>query len=177
MILITIFFFQATDNSDEDEIPVPSASVGRDGGECDFSVGSFVVAIYDDLWYIAQVESEQPEDKIPGCILLKYMTRKGFNQFHWDDKVQDLLRTDRRDIIMPIDPPIPVSNRYWGLPKEKLQELQKNSRVNWSIISNKWLNFSKIHSFLLISLNGLDLTILKTLCQNLSLKLKYKIAA
>jgi hypothetical protein len=45
MILKNIFFFQATDNSDEEEIPVPSASVGRDGGECDFSVGSFVVSM------------------------------------------------------------------------------------------------------------------------------------
>ncbi len=47
------------------------------------------------------------------------MMRKGFNQFHWDDKVQDLLRTDRRDIIMPIDPPHPCLQQVLGASKRE----------------------------------------------------------
>jgi hypothetical protein len=144
---------EATDDSENEELPSTppgsGSSAGRDGGDGSFPVGSFVVAIYDDHWYIAQVESEEPEEEIPDCILLKYMIRKGNNQFLWDEKVKDILRTDKKDIIMAIDPPIPVSNRYWGLPKEKLQEVLKHSRVNWSIISENGLIFSfSIHSFI-----------------------------
>ena len=44
-----------------------------------FPVGGYVAAVYDGDWYMAQVEGEEPE----GYTLLKYMERKGNNQFVW----------------------------------------------------------------------------------------------
>ncbi len=44
-----------------------------------FPVGSYVAAVYDDELYVAQVEGREPE----GYTLLKYMERKGNNQFVW----------------------------------------------------------------------------------------------
>jgi hypothetical protein len=46
-----------------------------------FSVGSFVVAVYDGNWYMAQVEVEEPENECKRFTLLKYMDRKGHNKF------------------------------------------------------------------------------------------------
>ena len=46
-----------------------------------YQVGSFVVAIYDGTWYIAQVEGEEPEEETEGYSLLKYMNKVGNNQF------------------------------------------------------------------------------------------------
>jgi hypothetical protein len=44
-----------------------------------FPVRSYVAAVYDGDWYVAQVEGEETE----GYTLLKYMERKGNNQFVW----------------------------------------------------------------------------------------------
>ncbi len=80
-----------------------------------FPVGSFVAAVYERHWYISQVEGEEPENDCDGFILLKYMQRIGNNQFIWG-RVPDLLKTIHFDILLKTDPPIPVSNRYWGFP-------------------------------------------------------------
>jgi hypothetical protein len=53
-----------------------------------FPVGSYVAAVYDDELYVAQVEGREPE----GYTLLKYMERKGNNQFVWGS-VNDTLKT------------------------------------------------------------------------------------
>jgi len=46
-----------------------------------FPVGSYVAAVYDGDWYVAQVEGEEPEEETEGYTLLKYTERKGHNQF------------------------------------------------------------------------------------------------
>ena len=36
-----------------------------------------------------------------------------------------------------MEPPIPVSSRLWGLPKDVVKEVEKLFRVLWSIIYHK----------------------------------------
>jgi hypothetical protein len=66
-----------------------------------FPVGSYVAVVYDGDWYVAQVEGEEPE----GYTLLKYMERKGNNQFVWGSG-KDTLKTINKDILCIADPPI-----------------------------------------------------------------------
>lgn len=98
-----------------------------------FSVGSFVVAVYDRNWYLAQVEGEEPENECEGFTLLKYMDRKGHNKFVWGE-VNDLLKTINTDILLAVDPPLPNSSRFWGLPKDDLKKVENLFMVKWSII-------------------------------------------
>jgi hypothetical protein len=98
-----------------------------------FTVGTFVVAVYNKQWYLAQVEEEPPENECEGFTLLKYMERRGHNQFVWG-KVNDILKTINRDILLKVDPPIPISLRFWGLPKETVKKVEKLFVVRWSII-------------------------------------------
>jgi hypothetical protein len=129
-------------DSDE-ELPDPAEEAVDDPGlggswrggpaTLSFPVGSFVVAVCDKTWYLAQVEAEEPEEESEGYILLKYMERKGHNQFIWG-KVSDTRKTVDSDILLRIEPPIPVSSRLWGLPKGVLKEIKKLFMVMWSII-------------------------------------------
>ena len=78
---------------DLDNEPVdPAAGGSWRSRPANFPVGSFVVAVYDKAWYVAQVEGEEPEEETEGFTLLKYMERKGVNQFVWG-KVSDRLKT------------------------------------------------------------------------------------
>ncbi len=52
---------------------------------------------------MAQVQGEEPE----GYTLLKYMERKGNNQFVWGSGKE----YTTKDILCIVDPPIPVSSR------------------------------------------------------------------
>ena len=94
----------------------------EDNNDPDYQVGSHVVAKYDNDWYIAQVEGEDPDEEEDGFTLLMYMERKGNNQFIWGKK--DLFRTDNKDIICAVDPPVPVSSRAYGLNKEDLSKVR-----------------------------------------------------
>ena len=87
-----------------------------------YQVGSFVVAIYENHWYIAQVEGEDPDEETEGFTLLHYMDLKGFNQFSWGEK-KDILKTNDKDIICAVSPPIPVSSRAMGLKREDLDKV------------------------------------------------------
>jgi hypothetical protein len=98
-----------------------------------YAVGTYVAAVYDSEWYVAQVEGEEPENECDGFTLLKYMERKGNNQFVWG-AAKDKLKTINSDIIRVVDPPIPVSSRLWGLPKDVVKDIEKRMRVKWSII-------------------------------------------
>ena len=60
-------------------------------------VGQYVVAIYDNMWYIAMVECEDPDEENDKYTLLKYMERKGENCFVWGKT--DLLKTKNSDIF------------------------------------------------------------------------------
>jgi hypothetical protein len=122
---------------DLDNEPVdPAAGGSWRSRPANFPVGSFVVAVYDKAWYVAQVEGEEPEEETEGFTLLKYMERKGVNQFVWG-KVSDRLKTLYTDILLKVEPPIPVSSRLWGLPKDVVKEVEKLFRVLWSIIFHK----------------------------------------
>jgi hypothetical protein len=92
-------------------------------------VGSYVAAVYDKEWYVAQVEGEEPKKEKNGYSLQKHMERKGNNQFVWGSW-KDTLKTVNTDILRRVDPQIPVSSRLWGLPKD----IEKRMRVKWSFI-------------------------------------------
>jgi hypothetical protein len=121
-------------SSDEEEEELPEldqagaeAGAGPSSGNTAlYPVGSWVVAVYkaESLaeWYVAQVEGEEPEEEEEGYTLLNYMERCGFNQFRWGKK-KDVLKTRDRDILLKIDPPIPVSSRYMGLPKHLVDKV------------------------------------------------------
>lgn len=106
-----------------------------------YPVGCHVAAMYDKQWYIAQVEPEEPENECAGFTLLRYMERRGFNQFVWGQKV-DKLKTINSDIIMKVEPPIPVSSRLYGLPKDTVKKIENIIMVKWSIIPNilSWIS-------------------------------------
>ena len=122
------------ESSDEEELPDPQCPEGPSTGHKDlYPVGSWVVAVYESEWYIAQVEGEEPEEEVLGFTLLKYMDRKGHNQFCWGQRA-DRLKTNNKDILLKVDPPIPVSSRYLGLPKDIVSKVYYHLRVKWSFI-------------------------------------------
>ena len=88
----------------------------------DYQVGSHVVVKYDNLWYIAQVEGEDPDDEQDWFTVMMYMDTKGNNQFIWG-KIA-LLRTRNNNIICAVDPRVPVSSRDYGLAKADLDKVR-----------------------------------------------------
>lgn len=98
----------------------------------EYVVGTFVVAMYEGSWYIGQVEGEDPDEELDGFVLIKYMERKGENRFVLSEK--DLLKTLNSDILLKIDPPIPVNNRgFFGLPQDTLKRVELLVK-EWSIL-------------------------------------------
>jgi hypothetical protein len=96
------------------------------------SVGQFVVAVYDGMCYIGQAEGEEPEDEVRGFTLIRYMERLGKNQFRWPTRA-DRLRTNNMDILLEVDPPIPVvSDRIFGLAKDDELKAEALFKVTWS---------------------------------------------
>jgi hypothetical protein len=95
-----------------------------------FPVGSYVAAVYDGDWYVAQVEGEEPEQETEGYTLLKYMEKKGNNQFVWGSGK----KYTTKDILCIVDPPIPVSSRLWGLPKDVVKSIEKIRGVKWPVL-------------------------------------------
>ena len=108
----------ANDNNDNSDWELPEVSEPL----TEYQVGSFVVAVYEGRWYIAQVEGEDPDEETEGFTLLLYMDHKGFNQFSWGEK-KDILKTNDKDIICDVRPPIPVSSRAMGLRKDDLDKV------------------------------------------------------
>jgi hypothetical protein len=94
-----------------------------------------VVAVYDKTWYLAQVEGEEPENECEGFTLLRYMERKGHNKFVWGE-VKDMLKTINSDILLMVDPPLPNTSRFYGLPKDILKKVETLFMVKWSFILN-----------------------------------------
>jgi hypothetical protein len=58
------------------------------------------------------------------------MERKGKNQFVWGSGKE----YTTKDILCIVDPPIPVSSRLWGLPKDVAKSIEKILRVKWFIL-------------------------------------------
>ena len=90
-------------------------------------MGSWVVAVYHDAWYICLVEGEEEEEMDRGYTLLRYMNRSGRNQFFWDSK-PDVLKTVNTDILGFTNPPIPVSNRDIGFLEGLCKKLDAHLR-------------------------------------------------
>lgn len=118
-------------------------AVEDEEAEEEYRIGSFVVAMYEKFWYIAQVEGEEPEDECEGFTLLKYMVRVGPNQFVWGDKA-DRLKTLNSDILLRVEAPIPVSNRFFGMPGHIVKKIELMLRVLWSIIADFIYFFNQI---------------------------------
>ena len=97
------------EESDSEELPEltsvryrkPQAQAGGDKRILELTVGSYVAAVYQNQWYIAQVEAE--EEEMAGYTLLQYMDKLGSNKFLWGKK-PDLLRTIDVDILMKTPP-------------------------------------------------------------------------
>jgi hypothetical protein len=119
-------------SEDEEELDKEHAGGQASTKEILYPVGSYCVAVYDGQWYVAQVEAEEPENECDGFTLLRYMERRGHNQFVWG--AVDTLKTINSDILLKVDPPIPVSSRFWGLPKIVVKEADKLLMVKRSII-------------------------------------------
>ena len=98
-----------------------------------------MVALYDNDWFIAQVEGEEPDEEVEGFTLLRYMEQKGENQFI-HGKV-DTLKTNDKDIILRVNPPEPVSNRHYGLCNDDLKKLKAKMVGFIIIISALWFYF------------------------------------
>jgi hypothetical protein len=47
-----------------------------------------------------------------------------------------MLKTINLDVLMVNYPPIPVSSRLWGLPKEIVKKIEKLKRVKWFLLLN-----------------------------------------
>ena len=109
---------------EEEPIPIKASPV--------YPVGSYMVATYDDELYIVLVEGEEPEKETAGFTLLKYMERKGRNQFVWGT-ARDTLKTNNRVIVREVDPPIPVSSRLWGLDKDTVKDIESKMRLKWVV--------------------------------------------
>jgi len=156
---------------DEDDDEDKDRDVGEDGDvgmeeqeEEQYRVGSFVVAVYEKSWYLAQVEGEEEEEETEGFTLLKYMERAGPNQFVWGKRT-DRLKTLNSDIIMLVEGgPIPISSRFVGLPKEVVKKVEERMRVLWSIIPD--------FPFFISKLAKLSLKMIK--CSNINIPFSLK---
>ncbi len=123
--------------------PAPGEG-GLQRAQVNFAVGSFDVAVYDKALYVAQVEGDEPEEETEGFTLLKYIERKDMNQVVWGKKL-DRLKTLHTDILLKEEPPIPVSSRLWGLPKDVAKEVEKLFRMLWSIIFQYFICLNAIY--------------------------------
>lgn len=81
---------------------------------------------------MAQVEAEEPENECEGFNLLKCMQRIGHNQFvvncpqHSENYQQGPFAEYWPP---PLSPPIPVSSKYLGFPKDIVKTLDRMFRV------------------------------------------------
>jgi hypothetical protein len=91
-----------------------------------FMPGKYVIAKYDNEWYVAQVVENQEEVQL-GYTRLHYMTKKGRNHFTWGTatKKEDILNTLHEDILLEIPPPVPVTSRFLGVSDKHAIEAER----------------------------------------------------
>ena len=92
--------------SDVVEEPEKQTSI-QESEHVEFKVGDFGAVIYEEEWFVAQVEGEEPDEEEDGLILLKYMKQTGGrmkNSFIWPDK-DDIFKTKESDILCKVSPP------------------------------------------------------------------------
>jgi hypothetical protein len=96
------------DDEDEDD-PAESES----GAAVEYPVESFVVAVYQNQWYVGQVQNkeEEPEaEEGDHYVILSFMERiKDNNSFKWPLR-PDILNMLKEDILFPCKHPIPTSS-------------------------------------------------------------------
>jgi hypothetical protein len=100
------------DKEDEElpDLDIPSSS----------RMGSYVVAVYEGSWFLAEVSRDQ-KNVTRGYTRLSYMTIKGNNCFSWGPK-PDLHVALDEDILLEAVVPEPVTSRgHLGLKKTDLQ--------------------------------------------------------
>jgi hypothetical protein len=84
--------------------------------------GSFVVALYEGQWFLAEVCRDQ-DDIAAGYTRLNYLVIKGVNSFAWGNK-PDMFVTLNEDIILDAVVPEPLNNRgHLGLAKADLKNV------------------------------------------------------
>lgn len=86
-------------------------------------VGQYVAAAYNKEVFLAVVEGEDPDEEKPGYTLLKFLEKKGKNQYVWGKL--DLLHTADEDILCRVHAPVPVSNRCLGLTSDDFNLVKK----------------------------------------------------
>jgi hypothetical protein len=104
--------------------PQPRQSGSQPGSSKCRQPGSYVIARYDNEWYVAQVVNNQ-ENVQAGYILLHYMDKKGRNHFMWNKEKEDMLLTLHEDILMDIPAPIPVTSRFMGVSDKTVSEAER----------------------------------------------------
>ena len=85
-------------------------------------VGEYVAARYGDTVYVGIVEGVDPEDERDNYTLVKYMEKKGPNEYVWGKL--DLLYTADDDLLCRVDPVVPVNNRTLGLNQDDFKKIK-----------------------------------------------------
>ena len=85
------------------------------------NIGEYVVAVYEEQWFLAEIVMDQ-SGVGQGYTRLKYMTIKGSNAFAWAH--DDVHTTLNEDILMEPVLPEPVNSRgNLGLKKKDLEKV------------------------------------------------------
>jgi hypothetical protein len=90
--------------------------------------GSYVVALYEGEWFVAEVVEDQ--SNVPNSYTrLSYMLIKGKNSFSWGPK-KDIVVTLDEDIILEDVELEPVNSRgHFGLKKKDMQKI-----ISWMVV-------------------------------------------
>jgi hypothetical protein len=105
---------QAEDEEEQEELPDLDRPIRK--------AGTFVVALYEGQWFLAEVCADQ-KNVGKGYVRLNYMVLKGTNCFAWGAK-PDLVVTLEEDIILDGVVPEPLNSRgHWGLTKNDLKKI------------------------------------------------------
>ena len=104
------------ENESDEELPDLEVGIGRK------IAGSYVVATYEEQWFLAQVCVDQTNVK-KGYTKLSYLSLRGPNSFVWGEK-PDVMETLNIDILMEKVVPELQNNRgHLGLNKKDLRSL------------------------------------------------------
>ena len=90
------------------------------------------------MWLPGIVEGVDPEDERDNYTLVKYMEKKGPNEYVWGKL--DLLYTADDDLLCRVDPVVPVNNRTLGLNQDDLKKSK--------ILPRKWFIFTFLFTLL-----------------------------
>ncbi|KAI4469775.1 hypothetical protein MML48_1g18716 [Holotrichia oblita] len=91
-------------DEDQDETLEENTNLG------DLELGGYVVAEYENRWYVANILDIKNKNKI---LKLKYMEPKGPNNFVWPSK-NDIFDTSISDILTTVRTPVSVSKGSWA---------------------------------------------------------------